>query len=125
MSRDDYGNVFLISLHFTARPGGVCSWLGAESSNPTVDLPLLALLVIRRIFMCVCSGHSAGMDVSPLDLMNIQRFATRVIELADYRKQLSSYLGSKMQSVAPNLTTLIGEQVGGGRWRVGGTGRGD
>ena len=53
----------------------------------------------------------AGMDVSPLDLMNIQRFATRVIELADYRRQLSSYLSSKMQQVAPNLTTLIGEQV--------------
>lgn len=54
----------------------------------------------------------AGMDVSPLDLLNIQRFATRVIELADYRRKLSTYLGSKMQSVAPNLTTLIGEQVG-------------
>ena len=51
------------------------------------------------------------MDVSPLDLMNIQRFATRVIELANYRRSLSSYLGSKMHSVAPNLTTLIGEQV--------------
>lgn len=55
------------------------------------------------------------MDVSPLDLMNIQRFATRVIELAEYRKKLSSYLGSKMHNVAPNLTTLIGEQVGRGR----------
>ena len=54
----------------------------------------------------------AGMDVSALDLMNIQRFATRVIELANYRKKLSTYLASKMQSVAPNLTTLIGEQVG-------------
>lgn len=56
----------------------------------------------------------AGMDVSPLDLLNIQRFATRVIELADYRRKLSTYLGSKMHSVAPNLTTLIGEQVGTG-----------
>ncbi|CAI8047867.1 Nucleolar protein 56 [Geodia barretti] len=55
---------------------------------------------------------SMGMDVSPLDLMNIQRFASRVVELADYRKKLASYLSSKMSSVAPNLTTLIGEQVG-------------
>ena len=54
---------------------------------------------------------SAGMDVSPLDLMNIQRFAMRVIELTEYRRKLASYLGSKMTSVAPNLTTLIGEQV--------------
>ena len=70
--------------------------------------------------MCVTAP---GMDVSPLDLMNIQRFATRVIELADYRKKLAGYLGSKMQSVAPNLTTLIGEQVGGGGGGGGG-GRG-
>ena len=52
-----------------------------------------------------------GMDISPLDLLNIQQFATRVIELGSYRKQLSSYLCSKMNQVAPNLTTLIGEQV--------------
>lgn len=57
--------------------------------------------------------------MSPLDLMNIQRFATRVTELADYRRQLSSYLSSKMQQVAPNLTTLIGEQVREGEGRGG------
>lgn len=55
---------------------------------------------------------SMGMDISPIDLINIERFATRVIELAQYRKQLSEYLSDKMVNVAPNLTTLIGEQVG-------------
>ena len=52
-----------------------------------------------------------GMDIAPLDLINIERFASRVIELAEYRKGLSEYLSSKMHQVAPNLTTLIGEQV--------------
>ena len=77
----------------------------------------------EEIVSCVCVT-APGMDISPLDLMNIQRFATRVIELADYRKKLAGYLGSKMQSVAPNLTTLIGEQVGeeGGRMEEGGGG---
>ena len=51
------------------------------------------------------------MDISPIDLINIERFATRVIELAEYRRELSTYLSSKMQNVAPNLTTLIGETV--------------
>jgi nucleolar protein 56 len=51
------------------------------------------------------------MDISPIDLINIERFATRVIELALYRQQLSGYLSTKMEGVAPNLTTLIGEQV--------------
>lgn len=55
---------------------------------------------------------SMGMDISPIDLINIQRFASRVIALVKYRSELSEYLSSKMNNVAPNLTTLIGEQVG-------------
>jgi len=46
-----------------------------------------------------------------VDLLNIERFTARVVALAEYRRQLSDYLGNKMMSVAPNLTTLIGEQV--------------
>lgn len=57
------------------------------------------------------SKMSMGMDISAIDLINIERFATRVIELAEYRKKLSGYLSDKMENVAPNLTTLIGEQV--------------
>ncbi|XP_051173074.1 nucleolar protein 56 [Leptopilina boulardi] len=58
------------------------------------------------------SKSSMGMDISPIDLMNIEMFAGRVVALADYRKQLAEYLRSKMSSVAPNLASLIGDQVG-------------
>jgi nucleolar protein 56 len=58
------------------------------------------------------SKSSMGMDVSSVDLLNIDMFATRVIALADYRKMVSSYLQDKMASVAPNLATLIGDTVG-------------
>lgn len=58
------------------------------------------------------SKSSMGMDISSIDLLNIEMFATRVISLADYRKQLAEYLRSKMTGVAPNLATLIGDQVG-------------
>jgi nucleolar protein 56 len=58
------------------------------------------------------SKSSMGMDVSAVDLLNIDMFATRVIALADYRKMVSSYLQDKMASVAPNLATLIGDTVG-------------
>ncbi|KAJ8683796.1 hypothetical protein QAD02_019588 [Eretmocerus hayati] len=58
------------------------------------------------------SKSSMGMDISPIDLLNIEMFAARVIALADYRKQLAEYLRSKMSGVAPNLATLIGDQVG-------------
>ncbi|XP_049286105.1 nucleolar protein 56 [Anopheles funestus] len=55
---------------------------------------------------------SMGMDISMVDLINIEMFAKRVIKLSDYRQQLSGYLQSKMNCVAPNLQALIGDQVG-------------
>lgn len=58
------------------------------------------------------SRSSMGMDISPIDLINIQVFASKVIGLADYRKSLHGYLISKMNQVAPNLACLVGEQVG-------------
>ncbi|XP_030848513.1 nucleolar protein 56 [Strongylocentrotus purpuratus] len=58
------------------------------------------------------SRSSMGMDISPIDLINIERFAVRVIALTDYRKSLHTYLQDKMHAVAPNLSALIGEQVG-------------
>merc|ERR1712106_1145051 len=58
------------------------------------------------------SKMSMGMDIAPMDLLNIDMFASRVIGLADYRKELSTYLRNKMEIVAPNLATLIGDTVG-------------
>merc|ERR1712013_427294 len=57
------------------------------------------------------SKSSMGMDISPVDLLNIDMFASRVIGLTDYRKELSTYLRSKMSVVAPNLAVLIGDTV--------------
>lgn len=54
---------------------------------------------------------SPGMDVSPLDLINIESFSSRVIALSEYRKGLQEYLRSKMSQVAPSLSALIGEVV--------------
>jgi len=58
------------------------------------------------------SRHSMGQDIADFDMLNIEKFADRVIELAAYRIKLSEYLIKKMHDVAPNLTALIGEQVG-------------
>jgi len=57
------------------------------------------------------SRSSMGMDISEIDLVNIETFAVRVMKLAEYRKSLLSYLQSKMGAVAPNLTSLLGETV--------------
>uniref|UniRef100_A0A3P8ZTR3 Nucleolar protein 56 n=1 Tax=Esox lucius TaxID=8010 RepID=A0A3P8ZTR3_ESOLU len=58
------------------------------------------------------SRSSMGMDISPIDLINIERFSNRVVSLAAYRLELQEYLRSKMSQVAPNLAALIGDVVG-------------
>jgi len=55
---------------------------------------------------------SMGMDISAIDLINIESFSKRVIGLVEYRKKLHDYLQSKMGQVAPNLQALIGDLVG-------------
>lgn len=57
------------------------------------------------------SRSSMGMDMSEIDMINIDNFTTRLIKLAEYRIQLHGYLSSRMSSVAPNLGALIGETV--------------
>ncbi|KAJ6888868.1 nucleolar protein 56-like [Populus alba x Populus x berolinensis] len=55
---------------------------------------------------------SMGQDLSPIDLINVQQFAQRVMDLSEYRKKLHEYLITKMNDIAPNLASLIGEIVG-------------
>lgn len=54
---------------------------------------------------------SMGMACSDTDMLNIVNFTQRLIHLAEYRKQLSEYLQTKMNIVAPNLSALIGDTV--------------
>merc|ERR1719500_87606 len=62
--------------------------------------------------ICDASRKSVGMGISDIDLMNVEHFAKQVVELATFRKELTEYLRSKMNSVAPNLAALIGDVVG-------------
>ncbi|TKR86798.1 hypothetical protein L596_011316 [Steinernema carpocapsae] len=55
---------------------------------------------------------SMGMDISEMDLLNIERFAERVASLTEYRHRLHEYIKDRMSSCAPSLSALIGEQVG-------------
>lgn len=55
---------------------------------------------------------SMGMDISSTDLLNILSFANKVINLCEYRQQLADYMDSKMHTIAPNLSALIGETLG-------------
>ncbi len=71
----------------------------------------LQFLLPFQLFKLFSFAVFSGMDISPLDLVNIELFADRVISLAEYRKSLQEYNRDKMHDVAPNLSALIGEQV--------------
>ncbi|XP_019157226.1 PREDICTED: probable nucleolar protein 5-2 [Ipomoea nil] len=55
---------------------------------------------------------SMGTEVSDLDLMNIKDLCNQVLSFSEYRAQLYDYLKSRMNTIAPNLTALVGELVG-------------
>merc|ERR1712209_129756 len=87
--------------------------MGKELSEETIAaLEEVVMGSAKAKAVVDASKTSMGMDISQVDLMNIDMFANRVVALADYRKMVSNYLQDKMASVAPNLATLIGETVG-------------
>ncbi|CAN8073266.1 unnamed protein product [Agarophyton chilense] len=82
----------------------------SQDSIPELDKVLLNDDQARSVVSAAES--SMGADISDVDLVNIDMFASRVVQLAEYRASLHHYLKSKMSVVAPNLAALIGEQVG-------------
>lgn len=55
---------------------------------------------------------SMGGDMAEVDWVNIRAFAERVVNLGEYRVFLQQYLVDRMMAVAPNLTTLMGQNIG-------------
>ncbi|CAI5947557.1 unnamed protein product [Closterium sp. NIES-65] len=76
--------------------------------HPSMQLPSAPLL----LNLTALPAPSQRQDISPIDLINIEAFASRVVALVEYRRDLHSYLSAKMHDVAPNLAALIGEMVG-------------
>lgn len=58
------------------------------------------------------SQISMGQDISEEDTAQIKMFSSRVVEMINYRASLGEYLHNRMLAVAPNLSTLIGDNVG-------------
>nr|XP_025882861.1 LOW QUALITY PROTEIN: nucleolar protein 56-like [Oryza sativa Japonica Group] len=78
------------------------------------DIPALADIIgdeDKAKEIVEAAKASMGQDLSPVDLINVQQFAQRVMNLSEYRKNLYEYLVTKMNDIAPNLTSLIGEIV--------------
>ncbi|KAJ5539697.1 hypothetical protein N7513_008029 [Penicillium frequentans] len=85
--------------------------MGMRSNWETVDL---AEILPEEIESAVktAADRSMGTEISEDDLENIQALADQVVSLYEYRAQLASYLTSRMNAIAPNLTALVGDLVG-------------
>ena len=90
--------------------------IGDKGALSEASLPALAEALggddARAKDVLDAARASMGQDISPVDLVNIETFAKRVISLAEYRHGLADYLTAKMAAVAPNLAALIGDVVG-------------
>ncbi|EPS30164.1 hypothetical protein PDE_05114 [Penicillium oxalicum 114-2] len=85
--------------------------MGMRTNWETTDL---AEILPEEIESAVktAADRSMGTEISEQDLENIQALATQVVEFAEYRQRLASYLSSRMNAIAPNLTALVGDLVG-------------
>ena len=54
---------------------------------------------------------SMGSEISTEDEQNIKELCTQIIFLTEYRQTLTEYLRTRMMTIAPNLTTMVGELV--------------
>lgn len=80
---------------------------GAALAGDTSPLkPALADMIIAG------ARASMGSDISKIDLMTVRNFATQLVAMYEQRARLSAYLSGKMNIVAPNLASLIGNTVG-------------
>ena len=55
---------------------------------------------------------SMGTEISDDDVDHIVQLCEEVVQATQYREQLAAYLSSRMNAIAPNLTTMVGETVG-------------
>ncbi|VAH42725.1 unnamed protein product [Triticum turgidum subsp. durum] len=93
----------------------LAKFVANKSDLSEKDIPALADLIgdeDKAKEIVEAAKASMGQDLSPVDLINVQQFAQRVMNLSEYRKNIYEYLVTKMNDIAPNLTSLIGEMVG-------------
>ncbi len=56
--------------------------------------------------------ESTGADIEEDDLLMLKSFAESIYSLQNSRKELETYIDSKMEAIAPNLRDLLGSTLG-------------
>jgi len=89
----------------------VVHFMGSRANIPNVDL---TDVLAENEAKLVSDGAllSMGTDINDEDMSYIKDLCEQVIEIAEYREELSGYIKNRMHAIAPNLTLLVGELVG-------------
>lgn len=88
--------VLAMKTRFNARDTDFSDFLDEEDVQKVKDAAMISM----------------GTEIADEDVENICKLCSEVVNGAKYREQLQAYLSSRMQTIAPNLTTMVGEQIG-------------
>ena len=58
------------------------------------------------------ASKSRGGDISDVNLAIVQSIAKQILDFHDLRKKLEDHVESEMQTIAPNITVILGAAVG-------------
>ena len=62
--------------------------------------------------LSLISSKSRGGDISDVNLSIVQSIAKQILDFHDLRKKLEEHVESEMQTIAPNLSAILGTAVG-------------
>lgn len=57
------------------------------------------------------ANNSMGQEISEFDIQCLKDLCTKTLKMFEFRKEIQGYLKGRMEIVAPNLTSLIGESI--------------
>jgi nucleolar protein 56 len=88
-----------------------------EMSDADVDTTHAKLTMIigddeKAKDLVEAAKNSMGTDFADLDLINITNFTRKIKSLIALRTKLYDFMTDRMRSIAPNMTSIIGEFVG-------------
>lgn len=84
---------------------------GFRTNIPSSDLSSILPEDLEQAIK-VAANISMGTEISQTDIEHILSLSEQVISIASYRAELFDYLKNRMNAIAPNLTSLVGELVG-------------
>ncbi|KAI3947054.1 hypothetical protein MKW92_039559 [Papaver armeniacum] len=89
----------------------VVKLMGSRTNAATLDFSEILPEEIETQLKAA-AAISIGCDLNELDLININGLCDQVLSLSESRDQLYDDLKTKMNTISPNLTALVGDVVG-------------